>query len=140
MYILDTNVVSELFRPRPDPNVVAWVDAQRGPDVYLTTTIEGELWAWAETQDKGKRRDRIFAEVDGIIHDYFGGRVLVYDREAARMFAIVYAERRAAGLSVNAADCQIIAIARLHGAAVVTRDLNDFTGSGIEVSDPWVAT
>ena len=136
---MDTNVVSEPFRPRPDPNVVAWVEAQGGPDVYLTTTIEGELWSWAQMQPKGKRRDRMFAEIDGVIENYFGGRVLEFDRRAARMFSIVYAERRAAGLSTNSPDCQIIAIARLYGAAVATRDEGDFKGSGIVVINPWAA-
>ena len=136
---MDTNVVSEPFRPRPDSNVVAWIAAQGGPNVYLTTIIEGELWAWAEMQPKGKRRDRMFAEIDGVIANYFGGRVLEFDRRAARMFSMVYAERRAAGLSIDSADCQILAIARLHGAAVATRNTDDFIGSGIEVINPWEA-
>ena len=135
---MDTNVVSELLRPRPNPHVVAWIAAQGGPDVYITTTIEGELWSLAEIQAKGKRRDRMFSEIDAIIKGYFGGRVLEFDRPAARMFATIYAERRAAGKSIPSADCHIAAIARLNNAVVATHDTKHFIGCGIEVVNPWV--
>ena len=137
--IFDTNVVSELLRPRPNPIVEAWAIAQSGPDVYLTTTIEGEFWAWAETQAKGKRRDQLFIGINAMIEGYFGNRVLEYDRQAARMFAIIYAERQAARKPILSADCQIAAIARLYGAAVATRDVEGFEGCGIKVINPWVA-
>ena len=139
MTILDTNVVSELLLPAPDPVVAAWVAAQRRDDMYLTTIVEAEFWSWAATQAKGKRRDRLFAEIDALIKETFGGRVLRFDRAEALMFATIYAERRAAGRSHNFADCAIIASARLNNAAVATRNTDDFTGSGIVVINPWAA-
>ena len=135
--VLDTNVVSETFRRRPDPKVLAWVDAQNRHDMYLTIINEAELWAWVETQDKGKRRDSLFADISTLIEKDFGGRVLPFDKPAARMFATIFAERQSAGQSIPSADCKIAAIARLHNTAVATRDTDHFAGCGIEVINPW---
>ena len=135
--ILDTNVVSELLLPAPNPGVVAWFAAQNGADILLTTIVEAELWSWAAIKDKGKRRDRLFAEIDAMIYQDFGGRVLQFGRAEAWMFSTIYAQRRTDGLSLNFADCAIISIARLNNAAVATGNTKHFTGSGIEVIDPW---
>ena len=137
--ILDTNVVSETFRSRPDPNVVAWFAAQKRHNMYLTIINEAELWVWVETQDKGKRRDYLFTSIHSLIEGYFSGRVLDFDKPAARMFATIFAERQAVGKTPPSADCQIAAIARLHNAVVATRDVKHFAGCGIEVVNPWVA-
>ena len=136
--VLDTNVVSELMLPDPDPGVVAWVAAQNGPDVYLTAITTAELWRGAGGKDKGKRRDLLMADINTMIEDYFGGRVLPFDKQAAHMLAAVAADRRANRLAVpHFADCAIAAIARQNNAAVATRNTHDFVGGGIEVIDPW---
>ena len=137
--ILDTDVVSNLLLPKPNPGVVAWFATQNVDDIYLTSIVEAEFWSWAAIKDKGKRRDRLFAEIDAMIEQDFGGRVLRFDRAEALMFSTIYAQRRADGLSLNFADCAIIAVARLNNAAVATGNTKHFVGSGIEVIDPWVA-
>ena len=137
--IVDTDVVSNLLLPAPNPVVVAWVAAQNGPDMYLTSITEAELWRWPATMDKGKRRDQLFARIETIIEETFGGRVLPFDREAAHMFSLVAADRKAAKLHIHFADSAIAAIARLNNAAVATHNTVDFVHSGIEVIDPWVA-
>ena len=135
--ILDTNVVSEPFRPAPNPAVAAWFAEQRESNLYLTIINEAELWAWVETQAKGKRRDRLFTDISTLIEKDFRGRVLDFDKPAARMFATIFAERQAAGRTIPSADCKIAAIARLHNMAVATRDTSHFSGCGIKVINPW---
>ena len=137
MFVLDTNVVSELMRPEPNPGVVAWVAKRRATHLFLSAIGEAELRYGVAIMPAGRRRDALAAAVDGLVRDDFAGRVLPFDSAAARAFAGIAAARRGAGRPVCQADCQIAAIAQAGGMAVVTRNVRDFEDMGIEVADPW---
>ena len=137
MIILDTNVVSELMRPGPDSNVVDWVAGQAPSNLYLSAVSEAELRYGVEILPAGERRARLLEEVEGMLREDFAGRILPFDSAAARAYAVIAAARRAVGLPINHADCQIAAIVRCQGASVATRDVRGFQGSGIHVIDPW---
>ena len=137
MFILDTNVVSELMRDSPDANVVDWVSGQAALNLYLSTVSEAELRYGVEILPTGARRDRLLDEVEGTLREDFAGRVLSFDSAAAQAYAVIAAARRAAGHPISHADCQIAAIARSLGASVATRDASDFEGCGIDVTNPW---
>ena len=137
MIVLDTNVISELMRPGPDANVVGWVAGQAPLNLYLSTVSEAELRYGVEILPTGARRDRLLNEVEGMLREDFAGRVLPFDSAAAQVYAVIAADRRAAGRPLNHADCQIAAIAHSRGASVATRDVGDFEGIGIEVVNPW---
>jgi hypothetical protein len=137
MIILDTNVVSELVLPVPNQNVSAWVDQQSPRDFFLTAISEAELRYGIELLPEGRRRDALLAGIEDMLHEDFAGRVLPFNRAAARAYASIAAERRASGRPIGEADCQIAAIARSLGASVATRDSVGFQGCGIEVIDPW---
>ena len=72
-----------------------------------------------------------------MLREDFAGRVLPFDREAARAYARIAADRRAGGRPISHADCQIGAIARSRGMAVATRNIRDFENMGVELIDPW---
>ena len=137
MFILDTNVVSELMRDSPDANVVDWVSGQAALNLYLSTVSEAELRYGVEILPTGARRDRLLDEVEGTLREDFAGRVLPFDSAAAQAYAVIAAARRAAGHPISHADCQIAAIARTVGASVATRNASDFEGCGIDVINPW---
>ena len=137
MFVLDTNVVSELMRPAPEPAVEAWVAQHRAADMYFTAIGEAELRYGVAIMPAGRRRDALAAAVDGLIREDFGGRVLPFDSAAARAYAEIAAARRSAGRPVGQADCQIAAIALARGFAVATRNVPDFADMAIEVADPW---
>ena len=137
MIILDTNIVSELMRPKPSSHVVDWVAGQAAATLYLSTVNEAELLYGVEILPPGGRRNRLLQEVEGMLREDFDGRILPFDSAAAQTYAVIAAARRAAGRPINHADCQISAIARSQGASVATSDMDDFEGVGVEVINPW---
>jgi predicted nucleic acid-binding protein len=137
MIVLDTNVLLELLRPAPAPQVEAWLSAQDGATIFFTTVGEAELRHGVANLPAGRRRNALSAAIEGILEEDFRDRILPFDRAAARAYAAIAAERRAAGRPISQFDCQIAAIVRANGAAVATRNVGDFEGCGIEVIDPW---
>ena len=137
MIVIDTNVVSELMRPTPEPAVMTWFSAQDSAELYLTAVTEAELRAGAAILPAGRRRERLTAEVDAVVREDFAGRVLPFDSAAARAYAAIAASRRSMGRPILEADCQIAAIARASDAAVATRNGADFERCGIALIDPW---
>ena len=137
MIVLDTNVLSELLRPTPAPQVEAWLAAQDGTNVYFTAVGEAELRHGVAILPAGRRRDALVQAIEGMLDEDFRDRILPFDREAARAYAAIAAERRAAGRPISQFDCQIAAIARAQGASVATRNTGDFEGCGVAVIDPW---
>ena len=137
MIVLDTNVVSELIHPRSGTNVVDWADRQPTHSLYLSTVTEAELRYGVAILPLGQRRERLLVEIENMLRQDFAGRILTFDRASAQSYAAIAAARRGAGRPISHADCQIAAIAHSNGASVATRDVNDFTGCGIEVVNPW---
>lgn len=139
MIIIDTNVISELLRPTPEPAVEAWLGEQDGLSIYLTAISEAELRYGVTIMTSGKRRDGLGVAIDRILRDDMAGRILPFDSAAARAYADIAASRRSAGKPISQADCQIAAIARAHTAPVATRNTPDFEGCGIDLINPWTA-
>lgn len=139
MIIIDTNVISELLRPTPEPLVEAWLGEQDGLSIYLTAISEAELRYGVAIMTSGKRRDGLGVAIDRILRDDMAGRILPFDSAAARAYADIAASRRSAGKPISQTDCQIAAIARAHTAPVATRNTPDFEGCGIDLINPWTA-
>ena len=139
MIILDTNVISELLRPAPEPKVEHWLSAQDGLNVYLTSISEAELRYGLAIMGNGKRRAALVDAVDRILREDLAGRILPFNSDAAQSFATIAAARRAAGRPIAQADCQIASIAHTRGATVATRNTPDFEGCEIDLINPWTA-
>ena len=139
MFLLDTNIVSELLRPRPNPTVETWVGDRRATDLYFSAIGEAELRYGVAILPAGRRQTALASAIEAILREDFADRILPFDSEAAREYADMAAARRAAGRSVAPTDCQIAAIARSRGMAVATRNVRDFNGISVEVVDPWAA-
>ncbi len=139
MIVVDTNVVSELMLPSPADAVIEWASAQEAHTLYFTTISEAELRYGVAILPIGRRREQLLAAVEGMLREDFAGRVIPFDRQAARAYAEIASTRRAAGRPIHYADCQIAAIARAVGASVATRNVRDFEGCGIDVINPWDA-
>ena len=137
MIVLDTNVVSELVRTAPALRVLDWLAGHPRSDVFLAAVTEAELRYGVAIMPLGRRRDSLAATIARILDEDFDGRILSFDSPAAKAFASIAAERRAAGRPIQPADGQIAAIARSLGASVATRDTRGFEGCGVDLINPW---
>ena len=137
MIILDTNVISEIFRPSPEPRVADWLAALEG-DVAITSVTLAELLAGVRRLPGGRRKDELTRRIDGAIEPYRGTRsVLPFDDAAADRYADVLVARERAGAPISTADAQIAAICLVNGATCATRNLRDFAHTGVDLVDPW---
>jgi predicted nucleic acid-binding protein len=137
MFLIDTNVISELMRATPAPSVLNWFSSQDPSTLYLSAVTEAELRTSIAIPPAGQRREGLRAALDATIYEDFEGRILPFDTDAAKTYAEIAAGRRSAGRPIADADCQIAAIARAAGMPVVTRNTRDFDGCGIDVINPW---
>ena len=137
MILIDTNVISELMRPTPAPQVLAWFAGRSAATLYLSAVCEAELRRGAMLLPEGRRRQSLLSEINAMIAEDFADRVLPFDSAATVAFAGIFVDRNNAGRPISFPDCQIAATARSHGAAVATRNVADFEGCGVEVIDPW---
>ena len=137
MIVLDTNVISEVLRPGPDPRVVAWLEGLTG-DVAITAVTLAELLAGVRRLPKGRRRSALVVQIDAALEPYRETRaILPFDDRAAEQYADVLIAREQAGLPIHTADAQIAAICRAYGATCATRNSKNFTGTRVELVDPW---
>jgi hypothetical protein len=137
MFLIDTNVISELMRATPAPSVLNWFATQDPSTLYLSAVTEAELRTGIAILPAGRRREGLRVALDATIAEDFEGRVLPFDTYAAKTYAEIAAGRRSAGRPIADADCQIAAIARAAGIPVVTRNTRDFDGCGIDLINPW---
>jgi predicted nucleic acid-binding protein len=137
MIVLDTNVISEPLRPLADPAVIRWLDAQAPETLYLTATVLSEILIGIALLPAGKRKRGMELAMQSLQTKLFAGRFLSFDRVAAVAFALLGSRAAAKGYSISVADCQIAAIAAVHGFAVATRDTAPFLAVGVPVINPW---
>jgi predicted nucleic acid-binding protein len=137
--ILDTNIVSEAMKPRPEETLLHWIDAQYLGVLYITSISVAELFSGIEIMPVGRRRDEMRELLTTSLERFFGSRVLPFDVSAALAYASIFANGRKEGISIGLADGQIAAIAKVHGYSVATRDERPFRAAGVRVINPWKA-
>ena len=137
MIILDTNVLSELMKPKPSSRVAAWVARQPATELFTTSITEAEILYGIELLTKGKRREGLLAAAEAMFAEDLAGRIIGFESDAARAFSKIAAHRRVLGRPISHADAQIAAIAQVRGAKLATRNVAGFEDCGLDVVDPW---
>lgn len=135
MILLDTNVVSELLRPVPNPVVQAWVSACRAP--FTTAITVQETFFGVERLPDSRRRSDLTETLEQILSDLVGPRILPFSALSARHTAAIQAHRQRLGRPIGFADAQIAGIALSRGATLATRNVRDFGDLELDVVDPW---
>ena len=136
MIVVDTNVMSELMKPSPESAVREWVRAQDPDELHTTAIGLAEIRYGIERLSGGRRRDLLRTTADEIFAA-FENQILPFDAAAARHYATIVTTRDDAGLPIDGFDAQIAAICSLHHATLATRNVKDFLGTGIAVTNPW---
>ena len=136
-FLLDTNVVLEWVKPRPDPGVVAWLGEVDKDSVFLSVVSLAELRHGIERMPKGSRRTRLDAWLRDELPLRFEGRILSIDERVADSWGQVVARRESAGRPIAAMDALIAALANVHDMQLVTRDESDFASTVKGIVNPW---
>ena len=137
MILLDTNIVSDTYQPYPNLSVRNWLAAQRPVDLFICAPVLAELRYGAERLPDGGRRRRLEDWISKLEKDGFLDRILSFDQGAAMEFGKIFHRRKIAGRPMGVMDALIAAIARANGAAVATRDVDDFSNLDFEVVNPF---
>lgn len=137
MLVLDTNVISELFRPNPAPAVVRWIMAQFPENLFVTAITKAESLLGIALMPAGRRREGLAVAVRTFYDHRLVTPILPFGAVEAEHFVEIVSRRRSAGRRIGEFDAQIAAITRSRGFAIVTRNVDDFRDCGIEIVNPW---
>lgn len=138
--LLDTNVLSELMRPQPDVQVLAWFGENTNAGFYISAVTEAEILLGISLLPAGKRQTRLADTAAELFSEEFSGRSLSFDKRSAKIYAELVAARTRAGQPISTEDAQIAAITLSNHLCLATRNIKDFSGiSGLILVNPWEA-
>jgi len=136
-FLLDTNVVSEWVKPKPDPHVVAWLAEVDEDRVFLSVVTLAEVRRGVELLPAGRRRERLAAWLADELPARFEGRILGIDERVAAAWGIAMARSQRRGAVLGSMDGFLAATAAAHRLTLATRNVRDFEVAGIPLFDPW---
>jgi predicted nucleic acid-binding protein len=137
MIFVDTNVLSELMRPEPDTHVLEWMDGLRKRDIGLTAISVAEILYGIGSLPEGNRKLALLDAATAMFDEYFSGRIYAFDHLAAVEYADIVLQRDRMGMPISMPDAQIVAICRVCGADLATRNTKDFENTGLMLINPW---
>jgi predicted nucleic acid-binding protein len=135
-YLLDTNVVSEIARPRPNQQVLRWIEDVPDGALHLSVLTVGEIRKGVERLSDSRRRERLRLWLEQELPAWFEDRLLPISAGVADRWGRLLAE---VDRSVPAIDSLLAATALYHGLRFVTRNDRDFQFPDLEVINPWRA-
>lgn len=136
-YLLDTNCISELVRVRPDPGVMAWMDAAEEELLYLSVLTFGEVRKGLAELPQGKRRTHLEMWLELEMRARFAGRILPVDVSIADRWGQLAARAKSQGKMLSTIDGLLAATALQHNLTVVSRNVSDFAPTQVPVLSPW---
>lgn len=137
-FLLDTNVLSELMRKRPDTDVLDWFAQHAQATMRISSVTQAEILTGIALLPAGKRRMALAEAAEQMFEQDFAGRCHVFDSAAAKNYALIVAARTRQGQPISTEDAQIAAIALACGLTVATRNTKDFENiDGLILANPW---
>ncbi|MDP9563719.1 UNVERIFIED_ORG: putative nucleic acid-binding protein [Rhizobium nepotum] len=137
MILLDTNVISEPWKPVPDEAVIAWLDAQAVETLFISAITIAELRFGIAAMPSGRRQTILRDRLEGEVLPHFSGRILSFDLTTSQFYSELMARARASGKAIGTADGYIAATAAANGLTISTRDTSPFEAAGVKVFNPW---
>lgn len=136
-YLVDTNVFSELAKPKSDAQVVEWLRAHES-ELYVSTITIGEIRRGIEGLAAGKRKTALQSWFTGLCKR-MEGRTLSFNTSTAHVWGQLMGKWDKKGLTVPSLDSQLAATAHRHNLVMVTRNVSDFQMTEIKVFNPFKA-
>jgi predicted nucleic acid-binding protein len=136
-FLLDTNVLSEIVRPKPHPGVVGWVDATDESLLYISVLTLGEIRKGVTLLPAGRRRASLESWLDHDLVVRFSGRILTVDAAVADRWGWLSGSGAAKRSPLPVIDGLLAATALHHNLTLVTRDSGHSAITGVDVFDPW---
>lgn len=136
-FLLDTNIISELVKPKPEANVTEWVENTDESLLYLSLLTLGEIRRGIAALPQSRRRATLEAWLDKDLRARFEGRILAIDQEVADRWGLLTAAARNSGIVLPVIDGLLAATALEHNLTLVTRDTGQIPSMGVAVLNPW---
>lgn len=136
-YLLDTPLISELMRARPDEWVAKWIDAFDEDEICLSILTVGEIVKSIEQLPDPKRKAGLRDWLNDELLIRFHGKIIPLDMEIIAEWGRLTAQTEAAGKPMPTIDALIAATVRARGLVLITYNVEGFAAAGIEASDPW---
>jgi toxin FitB len=138
-FLLDTNCISEVIRPQPEPRVVEWMEATDERLLYLSVLTLGEIRRGVAGLTQSRRRAQLEAWLELALPARFAGRVLDVDAQVADRWGLLTADAKRRGRPLATLDALLAATALHHNLTLVSRNVADFAGTLVSVLNPWDA-
>ena len=136
-YLLDTNVVSEWVKPRPNGNVIAWLAEASEDEIFISVCTFAELRFGVASMARGKRRDHLDEWLRSDLPVRFDRRIVGIDVSIAVAWGDIQARAKQKGRPVGPMDGLIAATAAVHDMTIVTRNTKHFEAVGVPLLNPW---
>lgn len=138
MFLLDTNILSELMRPKPSPQVIEWMDKQPVEDLTISSITVAEIRLGIALLPDGKRKSLLAGLAEEMLQEFVDNQ-LNFDNSAASEYAKIVSHCSKNGRAISTEDAQIASIARVYNAVLVTRNIRDFDMiENLELLNPFV--
>lgn len=136
-WLLDTNILSELRRPKPEPKVVAFVAAQSIERLFVSSVTFAEIRFGIELLDDPHRRAELLDWLTHKLRPMFEQRVMAISEDVMLKWRLLVEEGRKVGHTFSQPDLIIGATALQHGMTIVSRDITQYARAGVPVFNPW---
>jgi predicted nucleic acid-binding protein len=136
-FLLDTNCISEVVRKKPDPLVLHWLNAADESILYLSVLTLGDIRKGLAGLPQSRRQTLLESWLELDLKSRFSGRILPIDRFIADRWGLLSAEAKRRGKSLSAIDGLLAATALHHNLTIVSRNVDDFSGTQVPILNPW---
>lgn len=137
MFVIDTNIVSELMHLTPNKNVIVWFNAQEARDLFLPIISLAEIVYGINVLPEGNKKNQLRVNFENFLKLVFEGRLLNFDEPTARSYGDIMTYKKKLGRPMDISDAQIAAITKVHNFTLVTRNTRDFENCGIKILNPF---
>ncbi len=139
-WLLDTNILSELRKPKPEPKVLTFIAGQPIDLLYVSTVMLAEIRFGIEMVPEANRRSELHGWLTHTVRPMFDGRILPVSEDVMFKWRLMVEAGRKSGHTFSQPDLIIAATAQCHGLTVVSRDIRDYERARVPILNPWIDT